>query len=651
LTVKKEEMGDMDYSELGATYTPSGDVITIIILLIFGVMIKQSLFVTTDYNFTLFKRSCRLLMVAAICNIAFYKFSQMEVEHVTMLYLSRMIYNVCLVGVSAIFILYVRNLVVTTSRYRKLILVITETIVTIASILCLITPWTHFGLYRDPERGLWIRSAYLNPVAAVYLWGVLAMIVMLIFFRKRMIRQVNVVLLTAGFFCVAIVILDNITYGSTYLAFSYLLPMICVLVMIHSKPYDLLTGAMGEEAFKGIFTNKKMIKKSRDYIAVQLAVTNERDIPKPVGRVLYLFNREYVTNSVVFNLRCGLYLGVMDHSKINEEMWERIHQWIYQELVPYCEKYNVDYKVVVFPGMNFIYETKQILNYIDLRMKKMKNKGIYYMSNGDIMELRKINYIASELKDIAEKRDLNDPRILVYAQPVKNAKTGKYNSAECLMRMSLPEMKIVFPNLFIPTAERLGVIHVLSMIILNKTCQVIKQLMEEGYSFRRMSVNFSISEFKNNDFCNNVISIIEDNGIPFEKIAMELTESTNDEDYGFLEEKIEILQQKGIRMYLDDFGTGYSNFDRILSLGMDVIKFDRSMLLMVDKNENVRFTLNHFSSAFKDMDYRILFEGVETEEQEAICMECQADYLQGFKYSKPVPWEQLREFFPKEESE
>ncbi|MCR5690838.1 MAG: EAL domain-containing protein [Eubacterium sp.] len=641
----------MDYTQLGATYASSGDIITIIILLIFGVMIRQFLFVTTDLNFTLFKRACVLLMIAAVSNIIFYRLSHMDVEHVVMLYLTRSIYNVCLIGVSAIFILYVRNLVVSTSRYRKLIFVLTNCVVTIASILCVTTHWTHFGLYRDSKQGLWMRNAYLNPLAIVYFWVVLAMIVMLVFFHKRMIRQINAVLLTAGFLCVVIVILDNISYGSTYLTFSFLLPMICVLVMIHSRPYDLLTGAMGEEAFKGIFINKKNIKKSRDYVAVQLAINNERDIPRPVGRILYLFNREYVTNSVVFNLRSGLYLGVMDHNKINEGMWERIHHWIYQELVPYCEKYNMDYKVVVFPGMDFIYETKQILNYIDLRLKKMKNKGIYFMSNGDIMELRKINYIASELKDIAEKRNLNDPRILVYAQPVKNAKTGKYNSAECLMRMSLPEMKIVFPDLFIPTAERLGVIHVLSMIILNKTCQVVKQLMEEGYDFRRISVNFSISEFKNNDFCDNVIKIIEDNGIPFEKIAMELTESTNDDDYGFLEEKIEILQQKGIRMYLDDFGTGYSNFDRILSLGMDVIKFDRSMLLMLDKNENIRFTLNHFSSAFKDMDYRILFEGVETEEQEEICMECQADYLQGFKYSKPVPWEQLRDFFQKEKSE
>ena len=100
----------------------------------------------------------------------------------------------------------------------------------------------------------------------------------------------------------------------------------------------------------------------------------------------------------------------------------------------------------------------------------------------------------------------------------------------------------------------------------------------------------------------------------------------------------------GVCTYLDDFGTGYSNFDRILSLKLDVVKFDRSLLLMANKDENSQFILNYFSTAFEKLGYKVLYEGVETDEQEEICVNSHADYLQGFKFSKPIPIEELKNF-------
>ena len=99
-----------------------------------------------------------------------------------------------------------------------------------------------------------------------------------------------------------------------------------------------------------------------------------------------------------------------------------------------------------------------------------------------------------------------------------------------------------------------------------------------------------------------------------------------------------------IKQLFYDFGTGYSNFDRILSLKLDVVKFDRSLLLMANKDENSQFILNYFSTAFKKLGYKVLYEGVETDEQETICVNSHADYLQGFKFSKPIPIEELKNF-------
>lgn len=105
-------------------------------------------------------------------------------------------------------------------------------------------------------------------------------------------------------------------------------------------------------------------------------------------------------------------------------------------------------------------------------------------------------------------------------------------------------------------AERHDYIHTLSKIILNKTCRQIKRLEQEGYQIDRVSVNFSILEFRRKEFCKDVMDIIRQNEIPYEKVAIELTESWNETEFDNIKNTITSLQKLGIKFYLDDFGTG-----------------------------------------------------------------------------------------------
>ena len=107
---------------------------------------------------------------------------------------------------------------------------------------------------------------------------------------------------------------------------------------------------------------------------------------------------------------------------------------------------------------------------------------------------------------------------------------------------------------------------------------------------------------------------------------------------------IERLQALGIKFYLDDFGTGYSNFERLIGLPIDIIKFDRSLTILAGKNDESQFMVGSFSEIFKKADYQILFEGVEDERDEKQCIDMNAQYLQGYRYSKPIPIEQLKDF-------
>ena len=99
-----------------------------------------------------------------------------------------------------------------------------------------------------------------------------------------------------------------------------------------------------------------------------------------------------------------------------------------------------------------------------------------------------------------------------------------------------------------------------------------------------------------------------------------------------------------LKIAIDDFGTGYSNFERIIGLPIDIIKFDRSLTILASKNDESKFMVGSFSEIFKKADYQILFEGVEDEHDETQCINMNAQYLQGYRYSRPIPIEQLKNF-------
>ena len=143
----------------------------------------------------------------------------------------------------------------------------------------------------------------------------------------------------------------------------------------------------------------------------------------------------------------------------------------------------------------------------------------------------------------------------------------------------------------------------------------------------------------------NVSEILKENNISGDKVAIELTESQNEEDYMYMKERIESLHQEGIKFYLDDFGTGYSNMERILELPFDVIKFDRSMVIASGQDERSGRIVENLAKLFNDFNYFVLYEGIEDSVDETRCVSMSASYLQGYKYSKPVPINELESFF------
>jgi EAL domain-containing protein (putative c-di-GMP-specific phosphodiesterase class I) len=244
---------------------------------------------------------------------------------------------------------------------------------------------------------------------------------------------------------------------------------------------------------------------------------------------------------------------------------------------------------------------------------------------------------------------INDERIVVYYQPIVN-QDGKCVKAEALLRLNI-DGTMYYPGDFLPVVENENYSHFITKAVLNKVCGHIKLLESQGYEFEKISINLSTEDLLINDGYKDLIDIVENkHKMTFQKIAFEILENTDKVQYEPLVRAMTAFKSiTDVEFYLDDFGSGYSNLLRLLSLPVSIIKFDKDILKKIRKNSSIFSTVKTNVETFLEAGYNILFEGVEDEVDIASCKQMNADFLQGYAYSKPVELEAVKTFFNKAE--
>lgn len=152
------------------------------------------------------------------------------------------------------------------------------------------------------------------------------------------------------------------------------------------------------------------------------------------------------------------------------------------------EKFSYDFKAMFLVSEEFLYKDNLYPLLYDFMESRVPYNTYYWLKDSDISDFKMHQYVISQLEDIAEKEDLDDERVLPYSQPVFNVSTQSYDTAEALMRLELPETGLIYPDQFIPLAEQYNYIHSLSLIILNKTCKMIKKYLQKARMTRTLSL-------------------------------------------------------------------------------------------------------------------------------------------------------------------
>lgn len=514
-------------------------------------------------------------------------------------------------------------------------------------VLEVLSPFTKFGLYY--QDGQWQRTL-VTPYHIFYVnafWGFIAMVFI---HAKRIIKYVRASLIWVLIIDALIMGYQIVVKTETYTVFTYMVPILAVMILLHSKSFDDKTGALGVSSLDNYIKKHLKLKINVDYAVLKLNLNGQDLISGELGKLLSSFWRDYFKNALSFNLTSNIFVLAVPKEKRNGNVEEKLNKLFYEDFVSYHEQYKVPFKLFSMNDVSFIENAADILEVTRFILPGMEENSTLVLDDKKKADLLVLKKIKENLADIEKQKNIDDPRVLVYCQPIRNMKTGKFDTAEALMRLELDGIGFVMPGMFIAMAEEYGYITILTKIMLNKVCKLITDLDKERVPFKRISVNVSAIDVMTNGFCEELVEIVKLHNIDSSKIGIELTESQSDKDRQVLNSRIKLLREAGMTLYLDDVGTGYSNLDRIVQYDVDVVKFDRFFLLEAEKSMKIIKMMTHLSQAFKDMDYKLLFEGVETESHEVLCLNCGADYIQGFKYSKPVPAEELKTFFNDEPS-
>jgi diguanylate cyclase (GGDEF)-like protein len=251
--------------------------------------------------------------------------------------------------------------------------------------------------------------------------------------------------------------------------------------------------------------------------------------------------------------------------------------------------------------------------------------------------------VETELRQATEQRGAGGEFVLHY-QPIIDLANGRIAGVEALVRWNHPERGLVGPNLFIPAAERTGLIIPLGKWVLAEGCRQLRA-WHDAFPDRpplSLAVNVSIKQVVRPDFVDTVAGVLRDTGVPARCLTLELTESVVIEQLQLVTGALDAMKRLGVRVYLDDFGMGYSSLAVLDRLPLDAIKIDRAFVGEMDNDERFAQLVKTIVTLAQNVGLGTIAEGVATEAHLARLRSLGCAFAQGFFFSEPLDGRGLR---------
>jgi EAL domain-containing protein (putative c-di-GMP-specific phosphodiesterase class I) len=223
---------------------------------------------------------------------------------------------------------------------------------------------------------------------------------------------------------------------------------------------------------------------------------------------------------------------------------------------------------------------------------------------------------------------------LVY-QPRIDIASGACVSAEALLRWNHPSLGNVPPGEFIPLVERTAMIWALTDWVIEAALSQIAVWRDRNIDLQ-VSINVSVSNLEQEDFADRLRDALARHGLPPKVVEIEFTESALIRNRGRVLKQLACIQALGVTCAIDDFGSGYSSFSYLQDLPAEVIKIDRSFVPPRDWMPRDRTVLKAMVTMAHELNYRVVAEGVETQEALDRVSEAGCEEAQGYFIARPL---------------
>ncbi|WP_034452994.1 putative bifunctional diguanylate cyclase/phosphodiesterase [Butyrivibrio sp. AE2032] len=263
--------------------------------------------------------------------------------------------------------------------------------------------------------------------------------------------------------------------------------------------------------------------------------------------------------------------------------------------------------------------------------KNVANKPYVYVNKAMSTRI----YRQKQIEDRYEEALASD-EFRIYLQPKVDIESGRIVGAEALARWFCKGL-VLYPTEFIPILEQEGMVASLDLYVLKKSCEFIKEWIDNGIKPVPVSVNFSRRDLSYKDLAKEITSIIDSFNIDRKLIQIEVTETASEDERKQMTGFLSRLKDENISTAIDDFGTGYSSLSTLRDFPVSEIKIDRSFINNDELNKSDEIVLKNIIAMANELGISVVSEGVERPDQTALLQSVGCHVAQGFLYDNPMP--------------
>lgn len=328
-------------------------------------------------------------------------------------------------------------------------------------------------------------------------------------------------------------------------------------------------------------------------------------------------------------------LNDIGHSKFASPVAEKILQCASEPIKIDQQEFTLTTSIgiSIYPNDGTSLEDLQQNADIALYKAKRAGSGVFQYFT------KKMNLEAHEhiQLEAALRKAINNNEFVLHYQPKLNLKDGSVAGVEALIRWENPEFGLINPAEFIPIAEQTGLIMQIGEWALREACHTNKAWQTEGYEPICVAVNLSAKQFQHPDIAQLVKTILTEAGLDPDYLELEITETAVMEDVESAINKLNAIQEMGVKISIDDFGTGYTSISYLKKFPISLLKIDQSFIKDIPENQNNTAITSAMIALAHTLGIKVVAEGVENAEQLQYLADNQCDSVQGYYLSRPLP--------------